>query len=47
VVAPTGTVVVILEVVEAVTVAVAPLKSTVLFPGVALKLEPEIVTVTP
>ncbi len=45
--APTGTVAVMLEVVDAVTVAVTPLKSTILLAGVALKLEPEIVTVTP
>lgn len=45
--APTGTLVVMVLVVDAVTVAVTPLKSTILLAGVALKLKPDIVTVTP
>ena len=47
VVAPAGTVAVMLVVVLAVAVAVVPLKRTVLFAGVALKFVPVIVTVAP
>lgn len=47
VVAPTGTVVVILVVVLAVTIASVPLNRTVLLPGVALKFVPVIVTACP
>lgn len=47
VVAPAGTVVVIDVAVLAVTTAVVPLKFTVLFGGVVLKLVPVIVTVAP
>jgi hypothetical protein len=47
VVAPNGTEVVILVVVDAVTTLVIPLKSTVFSEGTLLKLEPEIVTTTP
>ncbi len=45
--APTGTVVVMLVVVDAVTVAAVPLNITVLLAGVALKLVPVMVTVVP
>ena len=47
VVAPAGTVVVMLVVVDAATVATVPLKRTVLLPGVALKPVPVMVTVVP
>jgi hypothetical protein len=47
VVAPPGTVVVILIGVEAVTIAKVPLNLTMLLPGVALKFVPEMVTVAP
>ena len=47
VVAPTGTAVVILVVVEPDTVARTPLNRTVLLAAVLLKLVPEIVTITP
>ena len=47
VVAPAGTVVVILTPDEAVTVAAVPLNETILFAGVALKLKPVIVIVAP
>ena len=47
VVAPAGTEVVILRVVEAVTTAVVPLNFTELLSGVMLKLVPVIVTVAP
>jgi hypothetical protein len=47
VVAPAGTVVVMLVAVEAVTTAGTPLKLTVLLPGVALKFVPVMVTVVP
>lgn len=46
-VAPNGTEVVILVVVDAVTTAAVPLNVTVFSEGVALKLEPVIVTTTP
>jgi hypothetical protein len=45
VVAPTGTVVVILVEVDAVTVAVTPLKVKMLFAGIVLKFEPVIIIV--
>jgi hypothetical protein len=45
--APGGTVVVMLAEVDAVTVAAVPLKATVLFAGVVLKLVPVIVTIAP
>lgn len=47
VVAPIGTVVVILVAVEAVTVAATPLKVKMLSSGIALKFEPLIMTVAP
>lgn len=47
VMAPTGTVVVILVAVLAVTTASSPLKSMKLLAGVVLKLVPEIVTTVP
>jgi len=47
VVAPTGTIAVILVAEEAVTVANVPLNLTTLFPGVGLKFTPERITVAP
>ena len=47
VVAPTGTVTVMLVAVEAVTIAAVPLKLTVLFAGVVLKFVPVMVMVVP
>jgi hypothetical protein len=47
VVAPVGTVVVILVGVASVTVATVPSNETMLFPGVASKLDPVIITVAP
>lgn len=47
VIAPAGMVAVMLVDVDAVTLAITPLKETVLFEGVVLKLVPEMVTVAP
>jgi hypothetical protein len=47
VIAPAGMVAVMLVDVDAVTLAITPLKETVLFKGVVLKLVPEMVTVAP
>jgi hypothetical protein len=47
VVAPGGTVVVMVLVVDSLTTAVVPLKETILSPGLVLKFVPEIITVAP
>jgi hypothetical protein len=47
VIAPAGIVAVMLVDVDAITLAITPLKETVLFEGVVLKLVPEMVTVAP